>query len=109
MSNLEFGKQVKRIRRNAGLSMEEFAQSLSLNKSRINMWENSGVVPREDVLCLIAKTYQISIDTLLGVEVIENESHMLQRIYGNLKNFDEKNLEKAEQILEIVFGELFSK
>lgn len=26
MSNLEFGKQVKRIRRNAGLSMEEFAQ-----------------------------------------------------------------------------------
>ena len=35
--------------------MEEFAGKLGVTKSSVNMWENKGVVPREDVLRHIAE------------------------------------------------------
>ncbi|BAK57540.1 MULTISPECIES: helix-turn-helix domain-containing protein [Lactococcus] len=108
MANLEFGKQIKKIRNDAGLSMEEFAKSLNINKSRVNMWENNGVVPRADILQLISEKYKVSVDTLLGLKVIDVENQTLKGIYRNLKSFDEKNLEKAESLLKLAFDDLYS-
>lgn len=37
------------------VSMSEFAESLGVTKSRVNKWENKGVIPRSGLLILIAQ------------------------------------------------------
>lgn len=50
MANQVFGIRVKELREKAGLSMDQLATKLGVSKSRVNMWENSGTIPRGDVL-----------------------------------------------------------
>lgn len=94
------------------MSMDALAKQLNITKSRINMWENNGVVPRDDILIQLSDFFDVSIDYLLGND--ENESkepaegetlHFLQR---NLKNMNEEQLEKAKRVLSSVFEDLFN-
>ena len=61
MANTIFSEQIKKIRSNSKLTMEQFADKLGVTKSSVSMWENSNVVPREEVLRKIAVnlTYQL--------------------------------------------------
>ena len=72
MGNLTFAIQVKNIRLNANMTMEQFATDLGVTKSSVNMWENKGVVPRDEVLRQIATKYDVSLDTLFDIaEVLD--------------------------------------
>lgn len=106
MANNTFSKQINKVRVNANMTMEGFANVLGVSKSAVNMWENKGVVPREDVLRKIAQKYNTSIDTLLGVRVSEDTSQ-LQYIHRKLEKLDKNRLEKAENILKNVFDDIF--
>lgn len=108
MGNGAFSTQVKNIRLNANMTMEQFATELGVTKSSVNMWENKGVVPREDILRQIATKYDVSLDTLLGViRENKNEDTKLSYLQRNLGKLDDKKLEKAETLLKTVFDEIF--
>lgn len=108
MGNLTFATQVKNIRLNAEMTMEQFAVDLRVTKSSVNMWENKGVVPREEVLRQIAIKYDISLDTLLGVvRENKNEDSKLSYLQRNLGKLDDKKLDKAEKLLKTVFDDIF--
>lgn len=49
MGNLIFSKRIKELRENKGLSMDQLASELGVTKSRVNMWENNGTIPRGEV------------------------------------------------------------
>lgn len=66
--NKVFPVEIQKLRVRAGLSVEDFAASLGVTTSAVKMWERS-TVPREEILRKIATTYNISIDTLLGVSI----------------------------------------
>lgn len=84
--------------------MSEFATELGVTKSRVNMWENKGVVPGEDVLREISKKYDISIDVLLtGSRSKEHQDPLLQSIMQRLNSLDNKHLRQAEKLLSLVF------
>lgn len=106
MANSIFSEQINKVRLNANMTMEQFAEELGVTKSAVSMWENKGVVPREDVLRKIAQNYNTSLDTLLGVKVSEDTSK-LQYIHRNLGKLDEIRLQKAENILKNVFDDIF--
>lgn len=72
-----FAKQIRIIRKNNKLSMSELAESLGVTKSRVNMWENKGVIPRPDLLILIAQKYNTPLQVLLGIEEISSENKIL--------------------------------
>ncbi|USI65387.1 helix-turn-helix transcriptional regulator [Lactococcus petauri] len=103
MSNFIFSSQILKLRNNQGLSMAEFATELGVTKSRVNMWENKGVVPREDVLRKISKKYDLSIDILLTGSASKGvKEPLLQSLIERLNNLDDKHLRKAEKIISIV-------
>jgi len=106
MSNKTFATQIKNIRVNQNKTMEQFAELLGVTKSSVNMWENKGVVPREEVLRKIATDYNISLDRLLGVEITDGDPK-LEYLQRNLKKLDDKKLETAEKILRAAFDDLF--
>ena len=110
MPNLYFQERVKNLRKNSKLSMQQLADLMKVTKSRVNMWENNGTVPRMDVLIRLAKYFNVSTDFLLGnddtaeLSVTNSKLSSLQR---NLGKLNEKELEQAEGMLKAVFIDIF--
>ncbi|WP_255357197.1 helix-turn-helix transcriptional regulator [Lactococcus sp. DD01] len=101
--NNHFAKQIHIIRKNNRLSMSEFADSLGVTKSRVNMWENKGVIPRPDLLILIAQKYKTPLHILFGIEEISSKNDKQSSLFQFLLTLDNNQLEKADKILRIVF------
>ena len=112
MANKIFGNRVKKLRMERGLSMDKLASILGITKSRISMWENNGVVPRDEVLLQLSNYFNVSTDYLLGNDDMEGkvpgESKTLHFLQRNLKELNEEQLEKAKVILSNVFDDIFN-
>lgn len=111
MSNKTFGNMVKKLRTDKNLTMEELGEAIGVKKSRINMWENNGVVPRDDVLIKLSKFFEVSTDALLGTGnegVNPNTSPTLNYLHRNLNELNEDQLQKAKKILSDVFDDIFN-
>lgn len=110
MGNVYFSTRVKELREKAGLSMDQLAKVLGVTKSRVNMWENNGTLPRSEVLIQLANYFKVTTDYLLGnddtsdVSVDNKKLNTLQR---NLGKLNEEELAKAEGMLKIVFKDIF--
>lgn len=100
-----FARQIQIIRKNNKLSMSEFAESLGVAKSRVNMWENNGVIPRPELLVLISKEYNTPLHILLGIEEISSKNKKRNSLFQFLLTLDNSQLEKADKILRIVFSD----
>lgn len=111
MANRVFSVRIKELRENAGLSMDQLALKLGITKSRINMWENNGTVPRMNVLVKLAQFFDVSTDFLLGNDSTDNisvENPRLSSLQRNLGKLSESDLEKAEGMLKAVFMDIFN-
>lgn len=111
MPNQIFSTRVKEKREKAGLSMEQLANKLGVSKSRINMWENNGAIPRGDVLIKLANYFKVSTDYLLGNDDesnIDTSNERLSFLQRNLSKLNEDQLSKAEGVLKAVFMDIFN-
>ena len=111
MANQVFGIRVKELREKAGLSMDQLAKKLGVSKSRVNMWENSGTIPRGDVLIQLANYFKVSTDYLLGNDdesAISPTNAQLSSLQRNLGKLNETDLNRAEGMLKAVFMDIFN-
>jgi transcriptional regulator with XRE-family HTH domain len=111
MANQIFGTRVKYLREKSGLSMEQLAAKLGVSKSRVNMWENNGTIPRGDVLIQLAKYFEVSTDYLLGNDddsAISESNAKLSSLQRNLGKLNEADLNRAEGMLKAVFMDIFN-
>lgn len=110
MGNEKFANRIKKLRTDRGLTLEGLANELNINKSRIGMWETNGTVPKDEVLIQLSKFFDVSIDFLLGNEKMEDkkpDKESIQYIQRGLSQLDEKRLEKAKQMLSLMFEDAF--
>lgn len=111
MGNQYFSTRVKDLREKANLSMDQLATQLGVTKSRVNMWENNGTVPRMNVLLDLAKYFNVTTDYLLGNDDAKNISlgnSKLSSLQRNLGKLSDDDLEKAEGMLKAVFKDIFN-
>ena len=111
MSNQVFSTRIKELRKQAGLSMDQLADQLQITKSRVNMWENNGTVPRMNILIELAKFFNVTTDYLLGNDDTSNLSRdnaKLNSLQRNLGKLSKADLEKAEGMLKAVFMDIFN-
>lgn len=57
---------LKNLRSKHGLTQDEMAEKLFVTRQAVSRWENGETVPNTDTLKLISKTFDVSINTLLG-------------------------------------------
>ena len=62
------GNRIKTIRRNLGLTMEQFGNELGTTKAVINNWEKGRNLPNKANLLLIANIAKTKVETLLSEE-----------------------------------------
>ena len=111
MANVYFKKRIKNLREKNSLSMQDLADKIGVNKSRVGMWENNGSVPRMDALKKLSDFFDVSIDYLLGhddTSALSNDNPKLNSLQRNLGKLNEKDLEKAEGMLKAVFTDIFN-
>lgn len=110
MENNSFKLRIKKLRNDNNLSMDALAEKLETKKSTISMWENNGIIPREEMLIKISKFFNVSIDYLLGNDNMEGkkpDDSKLIYLQRNLEKLDKERLNKAETILKTVFTDIF--
>ena len=57
---------LKNIREKNGLTQEEMAEKLFVTRQAVSRWETGETIPNTETLKLISRTFDISINTLLG-------------------------------------------
>lgn len=107
---VKFQERIRNLRLAKGLTMDELANEIGVTKSRVNMWENAGSVPKEDVLIKLSRFFGVSVDYLLGnddMEGKEPENIKLEVLQRGLEKLDDQKLDKAKNVLSAVFDDLF--
>ena len=61
-----FGKKLKELRLELGISQRKLGEMLSVCNQTISFWENGSREPDLDMLVLIAKFFDVTVDFLLG-------------------------------------------
>lgn len=75
---MTLGNNIKRIRKEAGLSQEDFAEKFCVTRQTVSNWENSKSYPDLETIIRISDSFEISLDALLKedttmVKTIDNE------------------------------------
>lgn len=68
MYYIEFGKILKTLRKDKGLSQSQLAIMIGTSKAVISKYENAISYPPYDMLIKLAHIFKVSTDCLLGVE-----------------------------------------
>lgn len=63
---METKEAILELRKSRGLSQSEFAQRLLVTRQAVSRWENGDTIPSTDTLKLIAETFDVPVDHLLG-------------------------------------------
>lgn len=89
-----FGKRVKELRENAGLTQQQLAERIWVSKSAISNYELYERNPSPEILVKLARVFHVSTDYLLGVD---DEKHTLD--IGGLLDEDVIFLENTVELL----------
>lgn len=72
-NNERLGNKLYELRKKAGLSQEELAERLDVSRQAVSKWECGESLPDTDNLITISKLYGVSLDELVGNELIKEE------------------------------------
>ena len=65
---MDFGRKLKILRKQAGLTQKQLATQLGITKSVVSFYELQTRSPSPDVLAKLAKIFHVSVDYLLGLD-----------------------------------------
>lgn len=100
---VDFGKKLKQLRTQSGLSQKQLADQIGVTKSVVSYYELQERYPSPDVLIKLAGIFHVTSDYLLGIEtrrmldvsdLNNDEISMLQHVLDVLRR--NKNHTKKE-------------
>ena len=65
---MQIGKNIRKYRKEKGMTQEEMANRLGVTTPAVNKWENENSYPDISLLPPIARLLEISLDTLLSFQ-----------------------------------------
>lgn len=83
---MNISKKLQTLRKNQGLSQEEFAELLSVSRQAVGKWENGKAVPELNKLVLLSDLFKIPIDRLIrddeecNLALIKNEIYVDDKV-----------------------------
>lgn len=90
---MEIGQSIYKIRNNANLTQEQFAEIFGVSQQAVQKWESGSAVPDIEKIVKIAKYFDISLDSLVmgnDNRLVEdmNKSEMLKPQYKNIHDWE---------------------
>lgn len=66
---MDLGNKIRNIRYNNNVSQEEMAKMLKINRNYLSRIETNKSLPTAEVLTRIAENFNVSVDSLLGINL----------------------------------------
>ena len=92
---MKFKATILELRKLNELSQDEFASKLFVTRQAVSRWENGDTIPNIDTLQLIAETFHVSVDELLGRPALQCQSCGMA-----LERDEDKGTEQGGQLSE---------
>ena len=96
---MDFGEQIKSIRKNENLTQEQFAIKLNVSRQAVFNWENNKNLPDIGMLILMSDVFQISLDYL-----IKGENEMNNMTKKVIKDGSETRRVRMNMVSSIIGG-----
>ena len=97
---LKLAENIKRMRKDKGLTQEALADALGVTVGAVYKWEADLSNPELTMLVKLADLFDTSVDALLGYEVTDNRRQVIiDRIYDYSAKKDKRAIEEAEMAL----------
>jgi len=95
--------RIEILRKQLGLSQEEFAQKVNMTQQRISSYEKGKREPDLETIKQFSDFFDCSIDYLLGKSDIKNSEKLISNIFGtsSLKELQELTAEEISDALKI--------
>lgn len=97
MDQIKIGKFIAELRRKNGLTQEAFGEKIGVTNKTVSRWENGNYMPDIEMLSLIAKEFDVTINELLAGQVIADadfrsiaDENILQVARTSSFSFEEK-------------------
>lgn len=97
---MDFGKRLKQLRTQAGLTQLQLAERIGVTKSVVSFYELQERSPSPDVLIKLARIFHVSADYLLGLErnntidvsgLSDNDVALLRALADSLREKNSNN------------------
>lgn len=88
---IDLGNKLKELRLNKSLTQVQVASRIGISKSRVSSYEMNTNEPSLDILIKLAALYNVSIDSLLGLE---------KRSYIDVTGLSPKQITIIQSIIE---------
>lgn len=109
MDNEKFGKFIKELRKEKGMTQKELAEKINLTDKAISKWERGLGFPDITLLNSLADVFGVSVSEILNGEKGKNENIDLEKAIKEAteaitkkKKKREKNIKKAKKIIGII-------
>ena len=100
---MKLGEKIKLIRKSKGISQEELASTLKINRNFLSRIETGKSEPTASILKNIAKLFNIDLNSLLDVKNIPTDSDdKIKYITENCKNLNEKYIDFIIRIISVM-------
>lgn len=66
---MDLGSKIKNIRYNHNISQEDMAKLLEINRNYLSRIETNKTLPTAEILIKLAEKFNVSVDSLLGVNL----------------------------------------
>ena len=96
MDQIKIGKFIATLRRQSGLTQEKLGEKIGVTNKTISRWENGNYMPDIEMLQLLAKEFNVSINELLAGQKMSDEEFR--------KNADENIIAVSKESLVLVLG-----
>ena len=73
MDQIKTGKFIAKLRKQSGLTQEALGAKIGVTNKTVSRWENGNYMPDIDMLQLLSKEFDVSINELLAGEKITDE------------------------------------
>ncbi|MBR3613591.1 MAG: helix-turn-helix transcriptional regulator [Clostridia bacterium] len=100
---MKFNEKLMKLRKEKGLSQEEFGNLLDVSRQSVSKWELGQAQPDVDKIKKICEFYNISFDYLLNDNIDENEKVKLEELSKNIEKISGRVETKKSNKLIIIF------
>ncbi|MBU0678476.1 MAG: helix-turn-helix domain-containing protein [Verrucomicrobia bacterium] len=108
MTKQRKGSHLKRLRERAGLSARDLGERIGVRHSNILFWENSGTLPRSNILVSMAQALGVTVEELLGEarpRRVVQPGGKLGRVFQEVSKLPRRQQQKIVDVVEALVAQ----
>ena len=103
---MNFSNNLKKLRKEKGLSQEELAEKLNVSRQSVSKWESGATYPEMDKVLLICKLFDCNINEIMHEDVsqvseVKESKNVFNKYVDDFFAYITKTVDKGETTITI--------